>query len=114
MIRRNFPLDGEYVIKVQVPSRPADPHQLEISVDGERVQLISIGGQGAAPQGAAGQTPGQAGQGRGISAEAAEGEAARLQKAPQRARRNKLASRVRVVSAAVVRLPIRRSNFEWP
>ena len=41
-IRSHFPLDGEYTIKVELTSPSRDPEQLEISVDGERVQLAAI------------------------------------------------------------------------
>jgi hypothetical protein len=46
VIRRDFPLDGEYVIKVTqaVGPRFPDPHQLEVSVDGERMQMFTVGG----------------------------------------------------------------------
>jgi hypothetical protein len=39
-----FPLDGEYEFKIDVgQASPADPHQLEIAVDGERVRLLTLG-----------------------------------------------------------------------
>ena len=34
-------------IQVQLAAPPAEPHQLEISVDGERAQIVTIGGNGA-------------------------------------------------------------------
>ena len=49
-IRHTFPLDAEYVITVQLLElfdalvALRDEHELELSVDGERVQLFSIGG----------------------------------------------------------------------
>ena len=50
-VKHNFPLDGEYVIKVRLWRVTADmirgledPHQVEISVDGQRVRLAKIGG----------------------------------------------------------------------
>jgi len=50
-VRHNFPLDGDYVIKVRLWRVTADiirgledKHQLEISVDGQRVRLASFGG----------------------------------------------------------------------
>jgi hypothetical protein len=47
-IRRTFPLDGDYVIRLALTAaRGADPHQLEVSIDGERVQVFTVGG----PQG---------------------------------------------------------------
>lgn len=51
-IRHYFPLDGEYVIKVRLWRATADVikgleelHQVEISVDGQRVKLATIGGK---------------------------------------------------------------------
>ncbi|HEY6509130.1 MAG TPA: DUF1587 domain-containing protein, partial [Vicinamibacterales bacterium] len=50
LIRETFPLDGEYVIKPKLWRTNvgfirglAYPHQVEISVDGERVHLVTIG-----------------------------------------------------------------------
>ncbi len=50
-VRHNFPLDGEYLIKVRLWRVTADiirgledRHQVEISVDGARMKLASIGG----------------------------------------------------------------------
>jgi len=52
MIRHNFPLDGEYIIKVRLWRATADVikgleelHQVEISIDGQRVKLATIGGK---------------------------------------------------------------------
>jgi len=52
MMRHNFPLDGEYVIKVRLWRATADVikgleelHQVEISIDGNRVKLATIGGK---------------------------------------------------------------------
>jgi hypothetical protein len=42
VIRTNLPLDGEYAIEIAV-ARAAPEHQLEVSVDGERVQLLTLG-----------------------------------------------------------------------
>jgi mono/diheme cytochrome c family protein len=51
-LRHYFPLDGEYVIKVRLWRATADAikgleelHQVEISVDGNRVKLATIGGK---------------------------------------------------------------------
>jgi mono/diheme cytochrome c family protein len=48
----HFPLDGEYVIKVRLWRNTfdlmrgmEDPHQIEISLDGERLQLVTVGGR---------------------------------------------------------------------
>src|SRR5262249_15786652 len=52
LVKHNFPLDGDYVIKVRLWRNTfdlmrgiEDPHQIEISVDGERVKLVTIGGR---------------------------------------------------------------------
>jgi cytochrome c5 len=51
-IKHYFPLDGEYIIRVRLWRATADVikgleelHQVEISVDGQRVKLASIGGK---------------------------------------------------------------------
>jgi mono/diheme cytochrome c family protein len=51
LLHHNFPLDAEYVFKVRLWRVTADmirglesPHQMEISVDGERVFLGTVGG----------------------------------------------------------------------
>jgi mono/diheme cytochrome c family protein len=41
-IRYHFPLDADYVIKVEPLGGGADSHQLEVSLDGARVQLFEI------------------------------------------------------------------------
>jgi hypothetical protein len=50
-IRSHFPLDGEYTIKVELTAASRDPEQLEITIDGERVELAPIeagrGGKGS-------------------------------------------------------------------
>jgi mono/diheme cytochrome c family protein len=46
-----FPLDAEYVIKVDVAGTPRDAHQIEITVDDERVQLVGVGGNARAGRG---------------------------------------------------------------
>ncbi len=45
MIRHLFPRDAEYEIKIELAGARAsvDPHQLEISVDGEQLKLFAIG-----------------------------------------------------------------------
>ncbi len=45
--KSDFPADGEYVVKVQLSAAPATPHQLEITVDGERLQMATLGANGA-------------------------------------------------------------------
>ena len=51
-VRHQFPLDGEYVFKIRLLRTVVDtirglaePHQIEVSVDGARVQLFTIGGE---------------------------------------------------------------------
>src|SRR6266704_4170745 len=39
-----FPVDAEYSFKVDVAGAARDAHQIEITIDGERMQLIPIGG----------------------------------------------------------------------
>ena len=41
-IRSDFPLDGEYLVKVELASPARQREQLEITVDGERVHLATI------------------------------------------------------------------------
>src|SRR5262249_36977393 len=52
MIHRTFPLDGEYAFQVKLfrtnlnATRGLEhPHQLEVTVDGARVFLITVGGE---------------------------------------------------------------------
>jgi mono/diheme cytochrome c family protein len=45
-IKTYIPLDAEYDIQFDMAGQARDQHQLEISVDGERTQLIPIGGAG--------------------------------------------------------------------
>jgi hypothetical protein len=52
VVHHNFPLDGEYTFKIILARNTVDvirgleeEHQLEITVDGERVQLVTIGGK---------------------------------------------------------------------
>ena len=53
-VKSNFPADGEYVISVQLATPPAQPHQIEISINGERMQLVTVGTQTPRHEGAAG------------------------------------------------------------
>jgi mono/diheme cytochrome c family protein len=41
-LQRYFPLDGDYVFKVEVAGAVRDAHQLEVSVDGQRVELFTL------------------------------------------------------------------------
>jgi len=49
-VKSDFPVDGIYVVKVELAGQVREPHQLEITVDGERVKLEPIapvqGGRG--------------------------------------------------------------------
>ena len=60
-IRSDFPLDGEYAIKVTFAGSATDEQKLEIAVDGERVRLETLavgggrGGRGGRGGGAAGR-----------------------------------------------------------
>jgi hypothetical protein len=47
-VRSDFPVDGTYTIKVELAGAAREAHQLEITLDGERVRLENVGGQGAA------------------------------------------------------------------
>ncbi len=71
-IRSQFPLDGEYLVRVVLAGASGEEQKLEIGVDGERAQLASVapgggrggrGGRGGAP-GADGDAAGNGG-GRG-------------------------------------------------
>ena len=54
-IRHNFPLDGEYLIKVRLQRAGiehdrqiiglSEPHQLDVRLDGERIKLFTVGGE---------------------------------------------------------------------
>ena len=51
-IRHHFPLDGEYLIKVRLQRNNdnyirglGEPHQLDVRLDGARLQLFTIGGE---------------------------------------------------------------------
>jgi len=42
-IRGTLPLDGDYRIKIELAGPMNEPHQLEVTADGERLQLLTIG-----------------------------------------------------------------------
>ena len=51
-VRHQFPLDGDYIIRlrlrrsvIETVRSMAEPYQIEVSVDGERVRLFTVGGQ---------------------------------------------------------------------
>lgn len=52
-IRRLFPLTGEYRLRVELAGPLRDRHQLEVAVDGERVQLLPVGGPTGQPRASA-------------------------------------------------------------
>jgi mono/diheme cytochrome c family protein len=59
-IRSEFPVDGTYVVKVELAGGSRDGQQLEITVDGERARLQSLtaaGGRGGGRGGRAGGPP---------------------------------------------------------
>jgi mono/diheme cytochrome c family protein len=52
LVKHNFPLDGEYAIKVRLWRNTfdlmrgmEDPHDIEIAIDGSRLQLVTVGGK---------------------------------------------------------------------
>jgi len=53
-IRSYFPLDGEYDINVELAGAARDTHQFELSIDGERKELVTLGGAGRGGRGAGG------------------------------------------------------------
>ena len=68
-IRSYFPLDGEYEFQLELAGAARDQHQLEITVDGERKELVTLGGAAAgrgAPGGRGGAGAGRGGRGAGI------------------------------------------------
>ena len=44
-VRSDFPVDATYTIKVELAGAPREAHQLEVTIDGSRVKLESIGGE---------------------------------------------------------------------
>jgi len=51
-IHSYFPLDAEYTFTIETAGNGRDQHQLEVSIDGVRVQVIPVGGGGRGPRGA--------------------------------------------------------------
>jgi mono/diheme cytochrome c family protein len=45
-VRSEFPANGTYVVKVDLAGAPRERHDLEVSVDGERVALRTLGAEG--------------------------------------------------------------------
>jgi hypothetical protein len=54
-----FPLDAEYEIQVDLAGAAREAHQLEVTVDGERKGLISVGGAGGGRGGRGSASPRQ-------------------------------------------------------
>ena len=44
-IRSHLPADGEYVVTIEFAAAARDEHEVEVSVDGRRVELFTIGGR---------------------------------------------------------------------
>ena len=59
-IRSYFPVDGEYEVSLDVAGNAREQNEIEISVDGERMQLVPLGG-GAAGGGRGGGRGGRGG-----------------------------------------------------
>ncbi len=59
-IRYQFPLDADYIIKVEPLGGGADSHPMEISVDGERAQLVTLNPRSGLGQGQGYDSEGQA------------------------------------------------------
>ena len=53
LINSEFPVTGEYTVKVELAGNARDTHQLEVIVDGGRVALKQIGGAAGRGRGAA-------------------------------------------------------------
>ncbi len=54
-VRSYFPVDADYNFKVDVAGAARDAHQIEITIDGERMQLIPIGGNAGGGRGRGGR-----------------------------------------------------------
>lgn len=48
-IESHFPLDGEYIVDVDLAGRSREPDQLELTVDGARIRVVTLGGRGGGP-----------------------------------------------------------------
>jgi mono/diheme cytochrome c family protein len=51
MIHANFPLNGEYAFKIEFSGNAREAHQLEVSLDGERIKLFTVGDKPAPRRG---------------------------------------------------------------
>ena len=56
-VRSYFPVDGEYTVSIEMAGPSREPHELEISIDHERRQLVSIGGGRGRGRGAPADRP---------------------------------------------------------
>src|SRR6185503_2289662 len=54
-VRSYFPLDADYNFKLDLAGAARDAYQLEITIDGERMQLVPIGGAAAGGRGRGGR-----------------------------------------------------------
>ncbi len=45
-VRSTFPVDGDYDVKLEVAGAGREAHELEITVDGERAHMTTVGGAG--------------------------------------------------------------------
>src|SRR5262249_43306538 len=54
-VRSYFPLDADYNFKLDLAGASRDPYQLEITIDGERMQLVPVGGNGGGGRGRGGR-----------------------------------------------------------
>ncbi len=43
VIRSTFPVDGEYQVRIEFAGTAREPHHLEVSVDGVRAELFTVG-----------------------------------------------------------------------
>src|SRR6185295_10245567 len=50
-VRADFPADATYIVKVELAGAPRDRNDLEITVDGERAALRTLGGAARGPAG---------------------------------------------------------------
>ena len=59
IIRTYLPLDGEYLIHITLADAPREPHHLEVSVDGTRVELFTISDKPIGPASATSSSAGK-------------------------------------------------------
>jgi hypothetical protein len=57
VISSTFPVDGEYHLKIEFAGNAREPHQLEVSVDGARAQLFTVGDKPPGERGSGVFTP---------------------------------------------------------